>query len=571
MTSRRRFLQRAMLGLGTIALTRRARCAPESTSTIEILLNEPLGTISPYIYGHFIEHMGTVIYDGVWVGENSKIPHIGGIRRQLIDGLRNIRASIIRWPGGCFADSYDWQDGVGPRSSRPQRANPYSDFMDSRALAGPQRYDPNQFGTHEFVNLCRLTGSDPFLAANLRGLPAQDFQRWMEYCNAPAGTTALAKQRERNGSKEPFNVLFWGIGNEVWGCGGGFTAAEYATEYRRFTEYLPRYGLDVKFIATGAEFSGLADSTGADWIHQFMRRARRPSHPAALYGMSLHFYAGWDTSASEKLFGAVNEAFQAVPEGQSLESLLPDPLHYDANGWYQQLRECAHIESFIEASWAALGEEDPEHRVKIIVDEWDSWNRSGGSELSPLNYEGRAVTLRDAIGSAMTLDIFNRHCDKVAMANRAMLINSGGSLFYAEGDRFVATPVYHVFQMYAAHQGAQCLRTVFNPSPIQYMNGKIPAILPGLSASASRNGHEMTLTVVNAHATEFHELAISIRGAASTGGEVTTLTHANIHARNSFDDPQAVHPVTTDLKQAGSLINYTAPPASVTSIRLKLV
>ena len=253
-TSRRQFLKKSSLALAATVLARppALRAVTSFDARIEVLLNEPLGIISPEIYGHFTENLGGVVYDGIWVGPDSKIPNTHGIRKALTDALQKIKSPVIRWPGGCFADSYDWKDGIGPVARRPRRSNlwgSYSILKDKGNI--PQKYDPNQFGTNEFVEFCRLAGSQPYLAANMRSLPALDFYQWIEYCNSPAGSTTLADIRAAGGSRDPFNVRFWGVGNESWGCGGDMTPGEYATEYRKFAAWVPQYGSELSFVASG--------------------------------------------------------------------------------------------------------------------------------------------------------------------------------------------------------------------------------------------------------------------------------------------------------------------------------
>src|SRR5574338_502003 len=229
-------------------LVERARGLAQSThaadSRIEVLLGEEIGTISPNIYGHFAEHLGGVVYDGIWVGENSKVPNTGGIRTALVDALKRIKAPVIRWPGGCFADSYNWRDGVGPRAQRPKRTNFWANSGQIRNGTGPATYDPNEFGTNEFMRFCQLAGGAPYFAANVRSGTPREFYEWVEYCNSPAGSTTLAQLR----GGEPFNVQYWGIGNESWGCGGDFTGEEYSTEFRKFTSWVPGFGVPLKYI-----------------------------------------------------------------------------------------------------------------------------------------------------------------------------------------------------------------------------------------------------------------------------------------------------------------------------------
>ncbi len=227
---RRQFL---VAGLAVLA----PRASGAASSRIETLPGETIGTIYPNNYGHFTEHLGGCIYDGVWVGENSKIPNIGGIRKALIDHLKRIKAPAIRWPGGCFADSYNWRDGVGQRDKRPRHTNFWANnpYLE-KAPDGPQKYEPNQFGTNEFAPFCKLAGAAPYFAGDLRSLTPRDFYEWIEYCNSPAHTTSLAELRAQGGDTDPFGVHFWGVGNESWGCGGNFTGDGYAIEFRRFTE-----------------------------------------------------------------------------------------------------------------------------------------------------------------------------------------------------------------------------------------------------------------------------------------------------------------------------------------------
>ncbi len=240
---RRDFLNAALTG--SVALVCRshsvARQIRAADARIEILLEEPIGKIAPEIYGHFAEHLGGVIYDGIWVGENSKIPNIGGIRKALVDAMLRIKPPVVRWPGGCFADSYNWRDGIGPRNQRPRRTNFWVDAWEwpKDAPDGPWKYDTNQFGVDDFLRFCQLINAQPYLAANLRSLTARDFYEWVEYCNSPAGSTTLAEMRSAAGQREPYQVRYWGVGNESWGCGGNFTPEEYAAEYRRFSEWVP--------------------------------------------------------------------------------------------------------------------------------------------------------------------------------------------------------------------------------------------------------------------------------------------------------------------------------------------
>jgi alpha-L-arabinofuranosidase len=549
---RREFLRDSALAAGCFLFNRSAPFAlasPTSAdSRIEVLLGEPLGTISPNIYGHFAENLSGVIYDGIWVGPASKVPNINGIRKELVDEMRKIKAPVVRFPGGCFADSYDWRDGIGPADKRPRRTNFWAEG-ESAAAPASHRYDPNQFGTNEFVHFCKLIGSQPYLAANVRSLPAEAFYQWIEYCNSPPGTTTLADTRAASGYSEPFDVRYWGVGNESWGCGGNFTAQEYAVEFRRYTTWVPRYGQELSFIASGPN-----DETW-EWTRGFLEEIVRkgPRELRSIYGLALHYYA-WNLSR-----GRTKEWNQGKG----------DALKFDAVDWYELLRQGDVMESLINGHWQVMGEIDKEHSVKLVVDEWGPWYRPG-SEATPGDQLEQMPTLRDAVFSGMTLDTFNRHPEKVAMANCAQLINCLNSLYLAHEDKFCVTPVGHVFAMYAAHHGGQALRSIFSSPSVNYDRDGKSASFWGLKGSASLHDKELVLTVVNPHVSEPRETSIVMRGATLKSGTATTLTHSDIYAHNTFDQREVVTPQTISLEFRGADLTYSFAPASVTRLTLSL-
>ena len=546
---RREFLGGALVG-GAALLTNviRAQVASQADARVEVLIEEPIGTISPDIYGHFTEHLGGVIYDGIWVGENSKIPNVGGIRTALVENMRRIKAPVIRWPGGCFADSYNWHDGVGQRSQRPRRTNFWVDSPEWRnAPDGPWKYDPNQFGTNEFARFCKLSGAQPYFAANLRSLPAKDTYEWVEYCNSPAGSTSLAELRAAGGERDPFNVRFWGIGNEAWGCGGNFTPEEYAMEFRRFIAWIPSYGVKLAFIGSGPNGADLG------WTRRIFTKLAEKGSVGSLYGWGLHNYS-WNLSKGQSV-----DWFQAKGDG----------LNFGTEEWYELFRQGDTMEPLINSHWQAMGEIDRQHRAKLIVDEWGAWYKPG-TEAHPTHLLGQASTLRDALLSGLTLDTFNRHADKVIMANCAQLINCLHSLFIAHEDKFILTPTFHVFDMYSAHQGGQSVRTVFSAPTVTYTRVGKPASFWGLAGSASLHGKELVLTAVNPHATEARDTEIVVRGATIQNARATTLTASDIHAHNTFENPRALEPRDVEVGLKGPMLVFRFPPASVTRLQISL-
>jgi alpha-N-arabinofuranosidase len=546
--NRREFVRLALCGAAVALAPRSARAAD---ARVDVLLDERIGPIAADLYGHFVEHLGGVVYDGVWVGEKSRVANTGGIRQTLIDHMRRLPRGAIRWPGGCFADSYDWRDGIGAPGQRPTRTNFWIDERGMRTRPdGPWKQDPNTFGTTEFMRLCRQVGSPPYFAANLRSLPARDFYQWVEYCNAPAGSNTLARQRAADGEREPYNVRFWGVGNESWGCGGEFTPEEYATEYRRFTAWVPRYGVDLAFIGSGPNGGDLG------WTRRFFTKLLEKGERQLnrLWGWGLHHYS-WNTSR-----GATTDWY----EGKG------DAIRFSTDEWYELLNEADRVDGLIDGHWAVMGELDRRHRVKLVVDEWGAWYREG-SEAHASHLFGQQSTMRDALLAALTLDTFHRHADKVAMANVAQLVNCLHSLFLAHDDQFLATPTFDVFEMYGAHVGGQSVRTVFSAPRIQYQRVGGTGSFWGLSGSASVKDRTLTMTLVNPHATDARTVEIGVRGASPSGAQAVVLTAPDIHAHNTFDQPRQVQPRTQTVEEPrAGVVVHQLPPASVTRITVRL-
>jgi alpha-N-arabinofuranosidase len=517
-------------------------------SRIEVLFDEPLGTISPNLYGHFAENLGGVLYDGIWVGEKSSVPNINGLRKDLIEHMRKIKAPVIRYPGGCFADSYDWRDGIGPAEKRPRRTNFWANDEAEKAPA-KHRYDPNSVGTNEFVHFCKLIGAEPYLAANVRSLPASAFYQWVEYCNSPAGSTTLADVRAAAGFAEPFNVKYWGVGNESWGCGGEFTAQEYAVEFRRYSTWLPKYGDTLNLIASGP------NTDDWSWTREFLVEVLRkgPGQLHRIYGMALHHYA-WNLSRGKT---------------QNWDAGKGDALKFDSVDWYELLREGERMEGLVNGHWQVLSEFDPLHRVKLVVDEWGPWYRPG-SEATPGDLLEQMPTLRDAVFSGMTLDIFNRNPEKIAMANCAQLINCLNSLYLAREDKFVITPVGHVFELYASHQQGQALRTVFSAPNLPYDRDGKPASFWGLRGAASVRGKTLTITAVNPSTNESRLVEIALRRGTVKESSMTFLTNSDVHAHNTFEQQNVVVPQTKALTPSGGALVVEFPPASVVALNIQL-
>jgi alpha-N-arabinofuranosidase len=549
---RRLFLKSSAMAGAVLAFPARRVWAKSTDAHVEIFLDEPRGTINPNIYGHFTEHIGGVIYDGVWVGEHSKIPNQYGIRSELVERLKQIHVPVIRWPGGCFADSYDWKDGIGPAARRPIRTNFWETDRDAERLheKGPQIFEPNQFGTNEFMRFCRLSEAQPYLAANLRSLPSLSFDQWVEYCNSPTGSTTLADMRGEAGFPEPFGVKYWGVGNESWGCGGNFAPEEYASAFRRYTSWIPSYGVNLQLVAAGP------NGDDRDWTHKFFEElyTGHGYHNPHFTGWSIHHYAA------------------NLSRGKTRDWILGkgDALQFELLDWYELLRECDRIDQIIDDHWVEMGQYDPEHRVKLVVDEYGPWYREG-TELDPTHIFGQQVTVRDALATALTLDAFNRNAEKVSMATCAQLVNNINALFLCHEDRFFSTPNFYIFEMYAPHQGGQSLRIEFVAPDVQYQRDGQPASFWGLNGSASRKGNVVTVTMVNPAISNPLDTQVALRGATVVRATGTVLAAGDMHAHNTFDQPNAVKSAPLNATIRGdSMVSVTMPAASVVKLELSL-
>lgn len=533
---RRTFLKSAACtGLSALAGSRLILAAD---TDIELALDKPGPVINPHIYGHFIEHLGGVIYDGIWVGRNSKVPNVGGIRRQFVDDMKRIGAPNLRWPGGCFADGYHWRDGIGPAAKRPRTYN----FWESRMPSGVHATESNHFGVHEFMRLCRLIGAEPYLAGNVGSGTPKEFHDWVSYCNAPTGSESLAGERATNGDADPFRVKYWGVGNESWGCGGDMKPGEYAIEYRKFVTQFPVY-VTPFLIATGPR--GHSRDMDLGWTNGFFE-AMQGGHRSPVDGFSPHFYTDFRNNKM-----------------RVADFTAPD--------WYAVLLEGLRTESVIETHWKAMGKYDPQHRTRLVIDEWGVWYQPG-EEIAPAYILSQPVTLRDALHTAITFDIFNRHADKIEMANVAQTVNCIHSLFLAVEGRYTRTPPYYVFEMYRPHMGAQSVPMQLRGEELTVRVQEGTAKMPALSGSASIREKRVTITLTNPSLDAPITTRIRFAGGArATEGRGTVLTHSDMRARNTFEDTDEVKPSPLPVKVSGESVVVEIPKQSVAAIEIQLV
>jgi alpha-N-arabinofuranosidase len=494
----------------------RAENAEPFNAELVIRADQPKSTINRNIYGHFAEHLGRCIYDGIWVGEESHIPNTRGIRNDVVAALKNLNIPVLRWPGGCFADEYHWRDGIGPRDKRPRRIN--------TTWGGV--IETNAFGTHEFLDLCEMIGADAYIGGNAGSGTPQEMMEWVEYMTSDSKST-LAELRRQNGREKPWKIPYFGVGNESWGCGGNMRPEYYADEYRRFANFIKSYsGNRIQKIASGA------NDDDYNWTEVLMSKAG-----PQFQGFSLHSYTlptgNWEHKGSATRFGE--------------------------DEWYSMLGRTLRMDELIQKHSAIMNKYDPQKRVGLIVDEWGAWYDSEPGKDLGILYQQNSI--RDAIVAGINLNIFNQHSDRVQMANIAQTVNVLQAMILTDKERMILTPTYHVFEMYKVHQNGTLI-PVEVTAP-EYKFGQ--AAIPSLHASASRDrSGRLHISIVNLDPNRSAQVSMRITGA--TAGSITgqVLTAPAMNTTNTFDKPDAVRPVPfTGLKIEGDRILLNLPSKSV--------
>lgn len=480
-----------------------------------------LSVIDKNIYGNFSEHLGRCIYEGVYVGEDSEIPNVNGIRTDVVEALRALKLPVLRWPGGCFADEYHWKDGIGLKEERSKIVNTHWGGVT----------EDNSFGTHEFFELCRQVGCEPYVCGNVGSGTVREMSEWVEYMNCD-GISPMSELRKQNGHEEPFNVKYFGVGNESWGCGGMMTPEYYSDEYRRYQTFCRKYGDNKLFkIASGANSGDL------HWTEVLMQKAAH-----CMDGLSLHYYTvpyDWQKRGQATVF--------------------------DKDSWYETLKKTLRMDSLLSEHEAIMDRYDPEKKVALIVDEWGTWY-----DVEPGTNPGflyQQNTIRDALVAGINLNIFNHHSDRVRMANIAQLANVLQAVVLTDGAKLLLTPTYHVFKMYAAHQDAALLPSSVSTGCVGTEEAQVPKLTQ--SASLAADG-SVTLTICNLSADDAEELLIDCGGRkiAEFSGEIVT---GAMDAYNTFEAPETVVPQEFkdgELKDGKLCIHVPGP--SVTALKLKL-
>lgn len=481
------------------------------------------GKINRNIYGHFSEHLGRCIYEGIWVGEDSPIPNTEGIRNDVLDALRQLNIPVLRWPGGCFADEYHWKDGVGPRENRKQMVNTHWGGV----------VENNHFGTHEFLRLCELLGCEPYISGNVGSGTVQEMSEWVEYMTFD-GVSPMAAWRQENGREKPWNVKYFGVGNENWGCGGNMRPEYYADLYRRYQTYVRNYGENKIYkIACGPNVDDYR------WMETVMREA----HPY-MDAISLHYYT--------------------VP-GEFWTGKGP-ATGFSEQEWFTTMKKALHMDELITRHSAIMDQYDPNKRIGLIVDEWGTW-----FDVEPGTNPGflyQQNTIRDALVAGLTLNIFHEHNDRVVMANIAQIVNVLQSVILTEGEKMILTPTYHVFDMYKVHQDAERLATHHSGADYE-MNGEN---IPQVSVTASRDeAGKIHVSLCNVSHAEQSDVKIQLRGLSGAVKQIVgrQLAADSLDAHNTFESPEVLKPAAfTAFEQEGDVLRAKLAPMSVTVLEI---
>ncbi len=483
--------------------------------------DRPGDTVSRNIFGQFAEHLGYGIYGGIWVGEDSKIPNTKGYRNDVVAALKDLRVPVVRWPGGCFADEYYWRDGVGQRDQRRVKVNTHWGGV----------IEPNTFGTHEFMEFAELIGTDPYVSGNVGSGSPREMAEWVEYMTFPKDSS-LAEERRRNGRDTPWKLPYFGVGNELWGCGGNMTAEHAANLHRQYQTFVKvPAGQKVVKVAAGANVDDY------HWTEVMMRDAGK--HMDAL---SLHYYTipgGWP------------------PRGSSYE--------FDEAAWIETLQAALKMDELVTKHSAIMDKYDPEKKVALYVDEWGTWY-AGLPGINP-GFLHQQNTLRDALVASLHFDIFSEHADRVKMANIAQMVNVLQAMILTRDGEMVLTPTYHVFEMYLPYQDATHLPLEIKSPAYSHGKFSVPAVHG--SAVKAKDGH-VYVALTNLDPDRAASVSASVSGLQASAVSGRVLTAGAITAHNTFEAPEGVKPVAFDgATLAGGTLKVELPPKSVVMLQLR--
>jgi alpha-N-arabinofuranosidase len=515
-------MKKHMLTLACLALSVIGKA--QNTSTLQADSGKVI--INKHIYGHFAEHLGTCIYGGFYVGENNtKIPNKDGVRLDVVDALKKLKIPNLRWPGGCFADTYHWKDGIGAKSKRPSMVNTWWGGVT----------EDNSFGTHDFLNMCELLGTQPYLAGNVGSGTVQELKDWTQYVNLAPNSSPMAKLRQENGREKPWNVSIWGVGNEAWGCGGNMKVEYYANIYRQYATFMSGWDNKNNLFRVA---SGASDDD-YHWTEVLMRDI--PHH--MLEGVAVHHYSVLSWGDGKK--GSATQ--------------------FTDQEYFKTMKQALLMEELVTKHSAIMDKYDPKKKVALVVDEWGGWyNVENGTNAGFLYQQN---TMRDAMIAGATLNIFNNHADRIRMANLAQVVNVLQAVILTKEEKMLLTPTYHVMEMYNVHQDATMLPMSIKSNDFVFEGDKLPAV----SASASKDAKGLThVSLTNIDPTNAQEITIDLKGVkyASVSGRI--LASEKLRDFNTFENPTKIQPKTfSGATLSATQLKVKIPAFSVVVLELK--
>lgn len=451
--------------------------------------NQKISKINKDIYGHFSEHLGRCIYEGIFVGKNSKIPNVNGMRCDVVNALKDMGIPVLRWPGGCFADEYHWKDGIGKLQDRKKMVNTHWGGV----------VEDNSFGTHEYFELCRQLGCDTYINGNVGSGTVEEMNEWVEYMTFD-GVSPMAQLRKDNGREKPWKIKYFGVGNESWGCGGNMDPEYYGCLYKRYNTYVRDYDSENKItrIACGPNVDDY------HWTREVMDKVKHKAQ-----GISLHYYTipgdTWENKGSATDF-TIDEYYKTMVKAYRMEELITNHL---------AVMDCIN----------------PQKWVQLVVDEWGTWYDVEKGTNPGFLYQQN--TMRDAMVAALTLNIFNKHADRIMMANIAQTVNVLQAMILTDAEKCVLTPTYFIFKLFKEHQNNTLLGSYITTDSVDYEQAgkKCPYITE--SASVDENGIIYS-TICNVSHNESREIKCQIAD-TKVKSIKAQIVCGSIYDKNDFD------------------------------------
>ena len=547
LNSRRQFLRtsvHAAIG-GATALTFANQLvstlaqSPSAVGKIVIDMEDVMGDINRNIYGHMFEHVGRAVYDGIWVGEDSSTPNDKGFRKDALQALARLQTPVVRWPGGCFADTYHWQDGIGPKAKRPKRWNLWW-----------EQYETNAVGTDEFVYFCKQLKAEPYLSINVGTGDVKEALSWVEYCNSDKDTE-LTRQRSANGNAAPFGVRYWGVGNENWGCGGLYDPEDYAQEYLRYAMYLKHWLWPSKGISTVPLELIAAGHTAPDWNQKFMQKVR--GWLPLIDHLSIHHYLRTNP----------NQPLDQAPGG-------PPPsgdLQFSDREYYLLVSRVDELKRVVQEAVDMLDYYTAgRKKIGLIVDEWGTWHPQATFQTGFYQQN----TLRDAIIAGSAFNFFNSRCRDITMTNIAQGFNVLQSVVLTNGPKIILTPTFHVMEMYAGHQGAKLVRTRVDAPTYEFEDGGRKIARSAVNVSASLKGSKVLLTAVNEDINRDLEFDVKLSSGQLRGVTGRRLWSANVRDHNTFETPEKLKTAVLNIRATGGELRLQLPAHSISAFEIQL-